>query len=162
MNDILAFIRAQLDTDEELAHSAAGANPGAAARHWSAEQVDRQSPTNGIWRKCWAIVPKRVKGIVLAEVPTDILPRVVKHIEAHDPARVLRQVQAHRAILDDLAAVIRDDEGLTDFGEGHAGLHVARRTLRALVSIYSDRDGYRTEWATPGSTPHSPCPPADS
>lgn len=54
-------------------------------------------------------------------------------ITAH---RLLRQVQAHKAILDDLAAVIRDDEDLTDFSNGHVGLHVAQRTLKLLASIY--------------------------
>lgn len=147
MNDLISWLRTQLDADAEMAHQAAVANPGAAATHWSAEQVDRQSPIDGLWRKCWAIVPKRVEGIVLAEVPTDILPRVVKHIEAHDPARVLRQVQAHRAILDDYdRALARRREHRDDVASA-ADLLSMLRTVKRLASIYSDRDGYTEEWA---------------
>lgn len=139
-DDLTAFLLARLDADREGALQAAAANPGSPATRWSSEQIDRRSPDSGIWRKCWAIVPKRVEGVVLAEVPVDILPRVVKHIEAHDPARVLAEVDAKRRIVEAAEARLRAYVG--------TGAQVAFEwlTLRLLALPYVDHPDYRAEW----------------
>lgn len=62
--------------------------------------------------------------------------------------RTLRQVQAHRAILDGIA--MRLDPSEPYGGWEHADAEtdgMASNTLRALVSIYSDRDGFKEEWS---------------
>jgi hypothetical protein len=66
-----------------------------------------------------------------------------------DKATALRQVEAHRAILD-------EHEGLANgacntCSEGmFSGEHQVYpcRTIKALASIYSDRNGYRQEWSS--------------
>lgn len=64
-------------------------------------------------------------------------------IARHDPARVLRDVAAKRAIVDDLAQSDSSAQrtGIPPYLYG--GLHLA---LRLLASAYADRPGYREAW----------------
>ena len=73
------------------------------------------------------------------------------HIARHDPARVLREVTAKRAIVTRYAAVRRA------FGDREGGLwpDVTRRekshayaTLCDLAGIWSDHPDYQDEWAS--------------
>lgn len=77
---------------------------------------------------------------------------VTNHIARHDPARVLRDIEAKRAIVD-----------LHHFGSTPDGFRYCRTcgsgepdehptawpcdTLRHLAAVYADRDGYNPEWA---------------
>ena len=68
-----------------------------------------------------------------------------RHIARHDPARVLREVEAGRAILaryGSLASVTNLGEHLQRSQE-QAGLSFA---IRQLAEIYSDHPDYRPEW----------------
>jgi Family of unknown function (DUF6221) len=81
------------------------------------------------------------------------------HIARHDPARVLREVAAKRAILAEHEAIypavgradgggIPDPEGVVSV---FAYCHVCDEdapcsTLRHLAAVYSDNEGYRDEW----------------
>jgi hypothetical protein len=72
------------------------------------------------------------------------------HIALHDPAAVLRKVEAHRRILD--LHVTRDGTGGTWDTDPAALCNEDSdvqpcSTLRLLASVYSDRPGYRQEWA---------------
>jgi hypothetical protein len=137
------FLAARLDEDAKIAIVAAAQNPGSAADKWSAEKVDRRDE-DSIVRKHWAILPERVKGVVLAEVPLDILPRVVTHLARHDPARVLAEVEAKRRILD-LAGEWQAAAGPgADFARQAAV--VLDRTLRLLALPYADHPDYDPEW----------------
>src|ERR671914_158660 len=99
MNDLVAFLRARLDEDEQAARAAAAGNPGSVATHWSAEQVDYCS-SSGMLGKAWAVVPERVKGTAIAISPAEVRPRFVTHIARHDPARVLAEVEAKRRMIE--------------------------------------------------------------
>jgi hypothetical protein len=65
------------------------------------------------------------------------------------PERVLRQVQAHRAILDRYAdALARGDDPEYSMPEAWTQAREYEDfVIPALVSIYSDRDDYKAEWA---------------
>lgn len=74
------------------------------------------------------------------------------HIVRHDPARVLAQVAAHRAILEQYEqarARLRDapawDRWLNE-GAGEAVVEALEHTVRHLATMYADRDGWREEW----------------
>jgi len=81
-----------------------------------------------------------------------------EHIAHHDPARVLRQAAAYRRILDEhrpsKEAVEWDDGakpvawvdvcGCCQAVIGNVPLPCP--TIRALASIYSDREGYDPSW----------------
>ena len=57
------------------------------------------------------------------------------HIALNDPARVLREVEAGRAIL----AMYADGLAYDDYAVG--------RVIRVLVAVYSDHPDYDEEWA---------------
>jgi hypothetical protein len=80
-----------------------------------------------------------------------------EHITRHDPARVLREVTAKRAILEDHRIKPTtwrepDDEAFGcerchfDRDEGVYGFGYCP-TLKALATVYSDHESYREEWA---------------
>ena len=56
------------------------------------------------------------------------------HIMRHDPARVLREVKAGRAIL----AMYADGLAYDDYAVG--------RVIRVLVAVYSDHPDYDEKW----------------
>ena len=114
MSDLVVWLRQQLDTDERLARAAGW-------HRWEVrEGGDVDAVGNG-------------KTVVVGALDYD-----ARHIAEHDPARVLRQVQAHRAILDLYEQ--------TEYGD-LARLTALEDVMERLVSIYSDRDGYRQEWS---------------
>ena len=67
------------------------------------------------------------------------------HILGHDPARVLREIDAKRQLLTDLAPLLAQTDAAID-GEwnGHDDLH--GRLLAYVALPYADRSGYREEW----------------
>jgi hypothetical protein len=80
-----------------------------------------------------------------------------RHIVLHSPARVLREVTAKRAILEDHRIKPTtwrepDDEAFGcerchfDRDEGVYGFGYCP-TLKALATVYSDHESYREEWA---------------
>lgn len=67
-------------------------------------------------------------------------PSDAAHIARHDPARVLREVEAKRAIVEVLGDC---DDGL--IWDAHLA-NRAEDALRHLASVYSDHEDYRAEW----------------
>ncbi|MGW5408999.1 DUF6221 family protein [Streptomyces spiralis] len=111
MDELVEWLRAQLDEDEQIARAA-----------------------GGTW---WA--PPDLVGEVHDSGGVNIdakLKSFAAHIEAWDPARVLREIDAKRQILGRVlshAAVMGRDEVHWDL-------------LRLLALPYADRPGYREEW----------------
>jgi hypothetical protein len=70
------------------------------------------------------------------------------HVARHDPARVLREVEARREILNRYARGLAGD--LPEWKAGRelieAGLAILRAVLRDLAAVYSDHPDYRAEW----------------
>jgi hypothetical protein len=74
-----------------------------------------------------------------------------EHIARHDPARVLREVQAMRAILAAHPHVTQPwgfGCEVCDNDDGNLLCTGWCPTVRALGTFYGDRPGYRQEWAT--------------
>jgi hypothetical protein len=68
------------------------------------------------------------------------------HITRHDPARVLREIDAKRKLVEKAADA--DQYSRTTWANpGSVGAASAYRAmLRLLAAPYADRDGYREEW----------------
>jgi hypothetical protein len=147
MDDLITWLRAQLDEDGRVAREAAHANPGSAADRWSAEKADNRD-SNGIWGTAWAIGPERVKGIVMAICPADILPRISTHIARHDPARVLAEVEAKRRIVDLCWARAEARDGGYEPDASISSIEVDNlwTVVEHLAAVYADRPGYREKW----------------
>jgi hypothetical protein len=74
---------------------------------------------------------------------------LVEHIARHDPARVLRDVEAKRRIMAE-AVVIRDSLA-AGWGLGPTdGENTGYTLLRLLAAVWSDHPDYQPEWAPEG------------
>lgn len=104
--DITEFVKARLDEDEWIAQGAARTDDGRDGR--------------------WLPAHFGADGFDA---------RVDDHIAHHDPARVLLEVAAKRAIL-----------ALADTGEGYAYSVAMECVVVQLAAVYSDHLDYRVEW----------------
>ncbi|MCM1943163.1 DUF6221 family protein [Streptomyces sp. G3] len=133
MDDLVQWLRAQLDDDERTARMAA-------------EELG-----DG-WYYDDGFVLARREDDMVATGSQDFLEREHgQHIARHDPSRVLREIDAKRQLLD-LHSVggghecsTRDARGDIDHCTWVMGSE-ACTTLRLLALPYTDRPGYRDEW----------------
>ena len=135
MDDLIAFLNARFDEDEAAAQAAARDTERFAGRaNWSAAfgtiVTDAEDPG-------WAIC--------------DLAPFVddeclARHIARHDPARVLREVAAKRAILAEYERVAGSAQAYPN-NATITSLGAAQTVVKALGTVYSDHPDYRGEWA---------------
>jgi hypothetical protein len=129
-SELVRWLGEQLDEDERIAREASGWLKPAA--YWSLDEwYGRERPHSLIAQGS----PKL--PVAGGHFTADPLPTVqAEHIVRHDPARVLREIDAKRGILgrvESHAAVMGRDEVHGDL-------------LRLLALPYADRPGYREEW----------------
>ncbi|MEV7599881.1 DUF6221 family protein [Kitasatospora sp. NPDC089797] len=121
--DLVEFLHARFDDDEQAAHAALGTNELAQPAGQQARWV-RQG--DQIWSQGRSDVP--VVGKTWA--------RPAEHIVRHDPARVLSEVDAKRRVLADAASFTEDGQ---------------QAVFQLLALPYADHPDYRPEWA-PGTS----------
>lgn len=142
MDDLITWLRTQLDEDERIAKAA----------------------SEGPWRANDDTYPEAIYAAEHGEVVSGgrwggearcfDSDEDVWHIVRHDPARVLREVEAKRAILGDIQMCQACGIGRrcvphdASFGEpvtrpAHPD---DEQLVRLLAAPYSDRPGYREEW----------------
>lgn len=119
VGDLVAFLNARLDEDEQVAH-------------WIADRDE------------W--------GGIHVEGPTE----VASHINRHDPARVLAEVEAKRAILNEhppndvpyaWVKCSRCVETMSGrYQEDWEPQKYPCQTLRILASVYADHPDYDLSW----------------
>lgn len=143
MDDLVRWLGEQLDEDERIAW-AATRGPWCAlhpdgAHGWTVGIVPHD-PAVGI-----AHLPSRAEAAADAE-----------HIVEHDPARVLREIDAKRRMVDEVLAYEAKIDG--EWGCCHGADEIAAgqcpeiqptsiTALRLLALPYADRPSYREEWA---------------
>jgi hypothetical protein len=151
--DLITFIRARLDEDEGLANAAAKEqlyNVGGvlAKANWRSDG-DGYVSTIGRVEGCWdeTLWPSDRPGYVERRMPG----YVADHIARHDPARVLREVEAKRRILDEVLHEIDflDHQVQMEFGTGPMPDYAEATVLlvKLLAHPYSDHPDHRQEWA---------------
>ena len=127
MDDLVQWLRAQLDEDERIARAV----------------DDGSAPWDGQWMADTSDAARTRNGHVLFYRPVSgpLKPGLVDHVVRHDPARVLREIDAKR----DLLVFAR---GIQDHHETFTTGVYARleKTLRLYALAYKDRPGYREEW----------------
>lgn len=130
MDDLIAFVRAQLDADERVAQAAGGA--------WTALEI---SPAHVTWEIL------RAGGVVAEAAKPD-----AQHIALWDPARALAEIEAKRQILElhsggDFPA---DPDELGGYSwTAHCtrcGEPAPCAEVRLLALPYVGRDGWREDW----------------
>lgn len=119
--DVEEFVRKRLEEDEVAAL-------GAKSRRWRAVRHQLLELRAGRW---WELA--RLPGA----------DEAYKHAARHDPARVLRQVAAMRAIVEMFESAMEGAKMLPDHKFPGALHHV----LRHIASTWSDHPDYDPNWA---------------
>jgi hypothetical protein len=134
MDDLVRWLSVQLDEDERIARDA---DPGP----WKSNSLGRHD-----------------QSAIKLGAPTSLIQfdgsRAAAngvHVARHDPARVLREVDAKRRTLALHSAATGHSCSTTDetgynFNYDEVSPGDACTTLRLLASVYADRDGYRDDW----------------
>lgn len=132
-DDLVAFLRARLDEDERVARSTKQNGLS-----WQNFEMDGE------------LRDDRNAGTVAS-----VIPETREHIARHDPARVLREVEAKRRILDvhapePLSEYVRKSycEVCQCYADGIVEGAYPCATVALLASMYSDHPDYRPEWRT--------------
>lgn len=116
MDDLVRWLTAQLDEDERIARRAG--------------DTFRQIGETGV------IVA--TEGDRAEECASANWAGVAEHVVRHDPARVLREIDAKRQMIDRYEEVRPHGGDVTQEYQDFL--------LRLLASVYADRPGYREEW----------------
>lgn len=145
MSDLVSFLTARIDEDEAVAKKAAGlVGVGAASRRYTAWSYDREQfrvTTDGT---SW--INAKDTGDACGE-----------HIARHDPARVLAEIAAKRAIIQDYLLVTANNAiERASGGDEVAALardlivKSLRMALRRLASVWSEHPDYDPAWKLDG------------
>ncbi|WP_225811303.1 DUF6221 family protein [Streptomyces spinosus] len=135
MDELVEFLRARLTEDEQTARAAIAELDGPSGADW---QYDRQY-----------VETVRERTMVAVGSQDFMEPGVGVHIARHDPARVLREIDAKRQIIEQhTVSETSEFEGKTDTitycpicrNDGECP------TLRLLALPYADHPDYRQEW----------------
>ena len=121
--DLVEFLRARVADDERAVVAILRRAP-----NWSVDSEPWM--TNGV-----GVIDDRGDSVAVA-----IGDYAARHVARHDPARVLRDVEARRLLLDDIKRDLADDP--TD--------ESALWRAAVMAAPYADHPDYREEWA-PGS-----------
>jgi hypothetical protein len=133
MDDLVQWLRAQLDEDERIAR-AATLGP------WV---------QSGIGDYGWTVTFGRPgAGVETADTEQGLAD--ADFIAAHNPARVLREIDAKRGIVRayETAVAAFNDTGpaMADYDRLTGSVSSLRGSLELLAAVYADRPGYRKEW----------------
>jgi hypothetical protein len=155
MDDLVQWLRAQLDEDERIARAASGGTvvgesgswkPTPGGDEWEASRTDCDEDEllvalrpglprppqvmSGLWGAVVSFRPEFEDPGVSSPLPQ------FQHAARHDPARVLREVDAKRRILD----------AYENYDREAPELDVPDSVVRLLALPYADRPGYRDDW----------------
>lgn len=131
-DELVAFLRARLDEDERIARAAADYDDGAA------HDVEGPPGTWSCLDEAQWFGPSYRGGVIAPRIGQANSPDLGAHIAEHDPARVLREIEAKRRMVAECVSVAdQDSRGMSSMADDF---------LRLLALPYSDRPGYRSEW----------------
>lgn len=166
MNDLVDFLRARLDEDEAIARAAvipAHEGPNAYQPHpelaeWVYRKGGEVEYGGGQYEvPLWGGRMGTSSPMYVTCDGEGLSPAVDEtvgpHIARHDPARVLREVAAKRALIDHAERVLFE---ITN--RFHPGRRMAVHLLHTMGTVYADHHDYLSEWARPVMVAHSEPP----
>ena len=135
MDELVQFLAARLNEDEQTARAAGGRDQQA----WAADLSGKDPLGQSSWPVAVRYVTDgRLRGAVAnLPVTNERSEDRMVHIARHDPARVLRGIEAKRQMV----GRINSHAAVMGWDEMHGDL------LRLLASVYADHSDYREEWA---------------
>ncbi|MFL1903108.1 DUF6221 family protein [Streptomyces tauricus] len=127
MDELVRWLGEQLDEDERIARAV----------------EDRSAPFDGQWMADGNSAVRTLNGHVLfyRHGADPLKPGLVDHVVAHDPARVLREIEAKRDLL---RVAERAHDYHETFVNGFAS--ALEGTLRLFAAAYAARPGYQESW----------------
>jgi len=139
MDELVRWLGQQYDKDERIARAAC----------WD-EQSDvwTARPPQDRYER-YVVVDYLDDGVVVVTPENADADGVGQHIAEHDPARVLREIDAKRQLIA-LHQEVEDPEEMQDYCAtcevtGNYPYYPCA-TLRLLALPYADRPGYRDDW----------------
>ncbi|MEW2161430.1 DUF6221 family protein [Streptomyces sp. NPDC007084] len=129
MDDLAQWLGAQLDEDQRIVSRALD--------HVDAEwRLD--AARNVVFCRRLTVSGRQSTPVTAIEwrYPRVGAPALAPHVAEHDPARVLREIDAKRRMI----GRINSHATMMGWDEVHGDL------LRLLAAPYADRPGYREEW----------------
>lgn len=126
MDDLVTWLRAQVDDDERVAREAGG-------DRWRADHDDLTAH----------ILDERGWSVAYQDSLND---QQAEHVARWDPARVLAEVDTKRRILDQCVEMLRVDSSYGGSTDPDVLDPAAWNVLRLLALPYAGRDGWREEW----------------
>lgn len=148
MDDLVKWIRAQLDEDEQIARAATPGpwwhNPG---KQWLGPEAFEKYDLRQGEEFVGYGGPHPFTGAVASTGPASNLQGMkdAAHIAHHDPARVLREVEAKRRMLGIHRPYVPEPDQAC-LGCAGGIMFSACPVIRLLALPYADRPGYREEW----------------
>lgn len=133
MNDLLAFLTARLDEDERIA-TAASPGPWITVEA-ECDLVDVESELGHVVRSCRDCLTEGCDHFD------------AQHIARHDPARVLRDVEAKRKIIGQYERVRETRRAHPDDMPSTGAHLVLHGAVTTLAYAHANHPDYRSEWA---------------
>ncbi|MFD7646409.1 DUF6221 family protein [Streptomyces albidoflavus] len=142
--DLITFLRSRLDEDEEVARRAAEPEAWVERRReplpsWSVElwaDPDRAAVIAG----ASSAFPVAVTPVGMEDGDADAR---AAHIARHDPARVLAEVEATRALVNDYERFVAERRRMMGGWDSYPEVSPV---LAAFAAIYADHPDYRGAW----------------
>jgi hypothetical protein len=127
MDELVKWLREQLDEDERIANAVGFANIETGEYLWESRYLILQGDAGGE-----------------SKVTTELDGELAEHVARHDPARVLREIEAKREAL---AHFERIRQHTRQGGEAYVLAEGAvSKQIQIMATAYADRPGYREEW----------------
>lgn len=136
MDDLIGWLRAQLDEDERVAREA---NPAPWRRITDKHWLD----PNTIFGGSYMGDQEKLRNVASLEISW-VKEGNAEHITRWDPARVLAEVEAKRDLLGHVEGLILY---ATSPNYAHGGIEAwANRAICLLAQPYAERPGWQEEW----------------
>jgi hypothetical protein len=141
MSDLVEFLRARIDEDAQMARKTS-------AKCWHAEIHHHRRTNEPVLYEVHPVAELEGNGDGGVTTAGD-----AEHIARHDPARVLREVEAKRRILDEVVDEATsldmsvDNDRRVGFRDEASEPYLGDTLLRLLANPYVDHPDYRSEWA---------------
>lgn len=146
MDELVQFLRDRLDEDERIAQSAASVR----GPDWWFEGYCEDMEGQVLAGKALEGGSSAVRSLAM----TTRSDAEGEHAAHHDPARVLRNVEARRALLSRYEAMAAGV--LVMIGSESILAEYRRVILPSLAAVYADHPDYRAEWRPDGGQPAAP------
>lgn len=172
MKDLVAFIETRLEEDERVAMAASSeySRPATVAEHWRWACTEDDQPVDpdlaiasgqeflghgddhiraGL--RSIEAYPSIVGPLLHLVIDgEEVTPQVARHLARFDPARVLRDVAAKRAVITRYERAAALPESTSGFvrGQDDGYQQACLDAVKDAAAVWSDHPEYRQEWKT--------------